>query len=130
MKLSMLTVLEIFTNPDDLEITVEQEKKSAKFSIGIFRGPRHNFKPMLTSRPFTESQEDAIKSIKKIFQTVYNVAIKEFEDKESFAFQYFKHDNQKIDQSKVLNQDMITRILDELRQHRVVSTHKMFATIS
>ncbi|NTV22523.1 MAG: hypothetical protein HGB03_03085 [Candidatus Yonathbacteria bacterium] len=115
MGLNLITALEIFTNPSDLEITVGQEKEGAKFAIGIFRGPGHNFKPMLTSQPFAENQENAIKFIAKILQTVHEVLIS----------RGLNPTDQEIDQSKVLNQDLIARILEELRVCGKASTYKM-----
>lgn len=125
--ISMLTALEIFTNPGDLEIIISQEKGEGKFMIGILRGPGHNYKMMLTSQPFAETQEEAIKVIEGILQTVSGVITKELKDRESLASQYLNPDGQEIDQSKVLNQDRIDQVLEELRQHQKASTCKMFA---
>ena len=80
MGLSMITALEIFTNPGDLEITIGQEKEGAKFAFGIFRGPGHNYKPMLTSQPFTEIREDAIKAVEGVLQTVHEAITKQFKN--------------------------------------------------
>lgn len=123
----MLTALEIFTNPDDLEITIGQEKEGAKFTIGIFRGPGHNFKPMLTSQPFAEKLEDAVEVIKGILESIREAIAKDFANRKSLPSQYLNPDGLEIDQSKVLNLDLIARILDELRQHKVASTYKMLA---
>lgn len=129
MGVSMITALEIFTNPSDLEITIGQEKKGAKFSIGIYCGPGHNFKSMLTSQPFAEKLEDAVNAVDEILQFVYEVIMKQFKDSGSFASQYLNPDGNSIDQSKVLNQDLIARILEELRVHRKASTYKMLAPV-
>lgn len=125
MGISIITALEIFTNPGDLEITIGQENEGSKFAFGIFRGPGHNFKPMLTSQPFAETQEDAIKTVEGILQTVHEAIAKEFKDSGSPASQYLNPDGQEIDQSKVLNQELITRILEELRAHGKESTCKI-----
>lgn len=124
----MITALEIFTNPGDLEITIGQEKEGAKFSIGIFRGPGHNFKPMLTSQPFAEKLEDAVKAIQGTLESIHEALTKDFADRKSLPSQYLNPDSREIDQSKILNPDLISRILDELRQHQVASTYKMLAT--
>ncbi len=125
MGLSMITALEIFTNPGDLEITIGQENEESKFAIGIFRGPGHNYKPMLTSQPFAEMREDAIKAVEETLQTVHGAITKEFKDSKSLASQYLNPDGQEIDQSKVLNQELIGRILDELRMRGKASTCEM-----
>lgn len=125
MGLSMITALEIFTNPGDLEITIGQEKEGAKFAIGIFRGPGHNYKPMLTSQPFTEIREDAIKAVEGVLQTVHEAITKQFKNSGSLASRFLNPDGQEIDQSKILNQDLIGRILEELRMHGKASTYEM-----
>jgi len=130
MGIIMLTALEIFTNPWDLEITIGQKKDGAKFAIGIFRGPGHNFKPILTSQPFAETREDAIRAVEKALQTIHEAVTKEFKNSRSLVYQYLNPDGNVIDQSKVLNPDLITRILEELRVHEKASTCKMFAIAS
>jgi len=126
--ITMLSALEIFNNPADIEIIVSEEKVSGKFAIGIFRGPGHNFKPILTSQPFAETKEDAVKEVDIILRSIHEVVTKEFENKESFASHYLNPDNKELDQAKVLNLGLISRILDELRQHQEVSTFTMFET--
>ena len=127
MGISMRTASEIFTNPDDLEIMIGQEREGAKFAIGIFRGPGHNFKPMLESQPFAENIEDAREEVKGPLESRREALTKDFADQKSLLSQYLNPDGLEIDQSKVLNPALISRILDELRQHRVASTYKMLA---
>ena len=79
MSISMFSALEIFTNPNDLEIVIGKEKKDGK------------------------------------------------DDKENFLSGILNPDREAIDQSKILNLDLIARIVEELRQHQVASTYKMFA---
>ena len=121
----MLTALEIFTNPSDLEITIGQSKPGEKFAIGIFRGPGHNFKPMLTSQPFAEKWEDAIEAVKGILELIHETITKDFTEKGSVPSQYLNPEGSEIDQSKILNPGLIAKILNELRQHQVASTYKM-----
>jgi hypothetical protein len=130
MGISALTALEIFTNPSDLEITIGQAKPGDKFAIGIFRGPGHNFKPMITSRPFAENTEDAVETIKEILELIHGAMMRDFADRKSLPSQYLNPDGLEIDQSKILNQDLINCILDELRQHKIASTYKMLVGAS
>ncbi|MEX0930500.1 MAG: hypothetical protein WDZ79_02350 [Candidatus Paceibacterota bacterium] len=127
MGISLQTALEIFTNPGDLVITLGQEEEGTKFAIGIFRGPGHNFKPMLTSQPFAEKHEDAVEAIREILESIREAMTKYFADRKSIPSRYLNPDGLEIDQSKVLNPELIARILDELRQHRGASTRKMLA---
>ncbi|MCK5027097.1 MAG: hypothetical protein KAS07_01635 [Candidatus Pacebacteria bacterium] len=129
MGIKTITALEIFTNPGDLQIIIGQKEKGAKFAVAITRGPGHNFKLMLTLKPFAKTQEEAIKAIEEILQTVRKDVTREFKDLKSLSTQYLNPDNQKIDQSKVLNQDLIERILEELRVHRIANTFEMLAPV-
>ena len=124
----MLTALEIFTNPNDLEILIGQEKGGGKYAFAITRGPGHDFKMMISSQPFTEKLEDAIEVIKVILESIREAIARDFENIKSVPSQYLNPDGQAIDQSKILNNELIVHILDELRQHQVASTHKMLAT--
>ncbi len=128
--ISRLTALEIFTNPSDLEIVIGQEKSNGKYAIAIMRGPGHRFKMMLDSEPFTENFEDALKAVKETLETIQQAMTKELEDPENLVTQFLNPDNQALDQSKALNPDLINRIMDELRQHKVASTYKMKAVAS
>lgn len=127
MGISMITALEIFTNPGDLKIAIGQEEEGSKFAIGIFRGPGHNFKPMLTSQPFAEKLEDAVEAIKEILESIREDLTNDFANVKSLLSQCLNPDGLGIDQSKVLNPDLIARILEELRQHKVARTYKTLA---
>ena len=122
--ISLFTALEIFTNPNDLEISIGQEKGGGKYALVISRGPGHNFKIMLSSQPFAERIEDVVEAIKGILETIRQSIIGEFENNRSFLSQCLNPDEQTIDQSKVLNSDLINRILDELRQHHLARTYR------
>jgi hypothetical protein len=129
--ISRLTALEIFTNLNDLEITIEQEKgEGEKFAIGISRGPGHNFKPMLTSRPFAETLEAAVEAIKETLEGVRQAVSKEFEDPASIATRYLNPERGEVDPAKILSMDLIDRIVGELRSNRKASTYQMFAVTS
>jgi len=123
--ISRLIALEIFTNPSDLEIIIGQEKSSGKYAIAIMRGPGHNFKMMLDSEPFAENFEDALKTAREILEIIQQAITKELKDPENLVIQILNLDKQAIDQSKVLNPDLINRIVDELRKHKIASTYKM-----
>jgi hypothetical protein len=128
MGISTSSALEIFTNPADLQITIGQEKEGAKFAIGIFRGPGHNFKPILTSAPFAETLEGAVKAVGNTLEEIRAAMVQQFADPKSFASQFVNPTDCPIDQSKVLNEDLIRRILDELRKNKVASTFDMVNT--
>ena len=125
MGLTMMTAAEIFTNPHDLEIVIGQERGGGRYAVRISRGPGHKFKPLLSSTPFAETLDVAIEAVKQILETTNENLTKEFENSESLLSLYTNPNGVEVDQSKVLNSDLILRILGELRQHRVASTYKM-----
>lgn len=122
MEINITTALEIFKHPGNLEVAIWQEKGESKFTIGIFLG--HLNTPLLTSQT-TEKREDAMEAIRETLESICEAATKYFADRKSLPSQYLNPDGLEIDQSKVLNSELITRILEELRQHRVASTCKM-----
>ncbi|MCX6786273.1 MAG: hypothetical protein NTU85_00405 [Candidatus Kaiserbacteria bacterium] len=124
MPITILSALEIFTNPHDLEILVGQGKTNGKYVIAISRGPRDNFKMILDSDPFAEKLEDAIEAVEKILNIVQKVGTKEFGGN-SILSEYLNIDEQSIDQSKVLNPGLIAKIIQELQSHMMASTYKI-----
>ena len=125
MGISVSTALEIFTNPSDLEISIGQGKGGGKFSIFISRGPGHDFKILLSSQPFAESTEAAVKAVGEILESIRKAATDTLGDKENPLTQILNPDGQAIDQSKALNPDLIRRILEELRKHKRAGTYEM-----
>ena len=126
MGLTMITALEIFTNPGDLEIGIGQEKNGARrYCFGIYRGPGHNCKALLTSEPFAETKEIVIVEVGKILGIIHDVAMKELKNPESLISQFLNPDGQEVEPSRVLNSDLISRILEELRAKGCASTCEM-----
>ncbi len=123
-QLSLLTALEIFTNPGDLEIKIGRDLSSGKFSLGIFRGPGHNFKAMVTWDPFAETSQVAIEAVEEILTISRREITKQFRDKKSLPSEFLNPSGKKIDQTKVLSPEVIAWILAELRQKQVASTYE------
>ncbi len=128
MGISMITALEIFSNPKDIEIQVVKDERSGKYAIVFTRGPGHNFKLMLDSPPVFEKLEVAIGAIKETLEFVQEHGNKELSDKNSLFAKISNPEGQEVDQSRVLNSDTIARIIEELKKNMVASTYKMFAT--
>mgnify|MGYP001559215374 FL=1 len=127
MGISVSTALEIFTNPSDLEISIGQGKGGGKFSIFISRGPGHDFKILISSQPFAESMEAAVVATGEILESIRKVATNTFGDKDNPISQILNPDGQEVEQSKVLNSELIQRILEKLRRHQRAGTYEMLA---
>jgi len=125
MGISRLTVLEIFTNPGDLHIVVSQIDQ--KWGFLICRSEGRRFKVLIETIGFGEKMEDAIEEVKKTLEAIYEAAAKGLEDAASPLAQQLNSDGEKIDPSKVLNSELILRILDELQQRQVANTEHMLA---
>ena len=120
--MTMLEALEIFSNPMDLHIFITLGKNSDKYSIGIFRGPGHDFKPMITSNPFTKKPECAINIVREILEMALNVCTKRLEDPKDVLSKIVNPGGEKFDQSKVLTTKLIERILKDLEKRKVANT--------
>lgn len=123
MRISMLTALEIFTNPNDLEIVIGTD--GGKYGFAITRGPGHHYKVILDTSGFAETRAATVEVIKITLDSIRETLTRDLSDQGSVPSQYLNPDGQEIDQSKVLNPDLIGRILDELRQHQTASTYRM-----
>lgn len=123
--ITMSTALEIFNHPNDLEILIAKKENSSKYSILIYRGPGHNFKMLLSTEPFTEKLEDAVEMVKETLEFIQMAVMGEYKNPESIASKFLNPDGRAIDQSKVLNSDLIRRIIEELRKNQIASTYKM-----
>lgn len=121
-KIDRITALEIFTQFDDLHITTGKSKDVNMFGIGIYRGPGHNYKPMITSAPFAKTQEEAINKIKEILEFVCEFSKKDLEDAKSITAMILNPEGKEVDEAKTLNPKFIEIIIQELQQHQAVST--------
>jgi len=131
MGVSVMTVLEIFNHPDDLAVEIPKEKNGSKFAILISRGPGHNYKMLLSSKPVFETFDSAIDSVEKILKEIMEYGKKEVVNKESLIYAIVNPDGlelDQIDESGILNAGLITRIMDELRKKQCADTHEMLAT--
>jgi hypothetical protein len=127
--ISMRTALEVFNNAYDLDIMIGEQRNGNKFSIGILRGPNQSGRPVLTSEPFTEDFEEALRRMQTILTTIHETGMREFGDPKSMASQFLNLEGIAIDEAKILSLDLIARIVEELRLHRSASTYKMMAPV-
>lgn len=103
MGLTRLTVLEIYTNPADLEFKIAESE--GKYGVMVTRGPGHKFKLLLTTEAVFEKHAVAVDSIRAVLDAALR------EGKENF------HKD-----PGVLNQQAVDRILRELKEKSSCST--------
>jgi hypothetical protein len=123
MGISLITCLEIFTNPNDLEMSVGQDQASGKYAFCIGRGPEHDFKILVSTSPFATTLDEAITSVKETLQAIQQGITRDLEDKNSLPSQFCNPRGETIDQLKIFNEDLIEKIVNDLKQNQVASTY-------
>jgi len=124
MEINAVDTLQIFTNPDDLTISIQQYSRSGKFYVCICRGPREGFKPIVTSEPFADDTAVAIQKAGEILEMVRSNGIDHLKRSPEAAPKCFKPGGQDIDESKVLNTNLIKEIIKRLQQCQRAYTHQ------
>jgi hypothetical protein len=124
-KIRVVTALEIIGNPKDLDFVVSRDETSGKFSIGVFRGPGHCGKPLITSeRPFADTLETGADSMRGILIGIYEVVQNYFENPHNELSGSLNHDGKPLSDRDVLNPELIEKIVNELKLSGTVSTYK------
>lgn len=126
MGISALTALEIFSNPRDLHVAVGET--DGKFAFMISRGPGHDFKPILSSRPFAENVPAVIGSIKEILESVCNYCRGALSDPGNTITRMLNPGGRPIDEVSVLTQSIIDWMVGEIALKNEVCTSEMSPT--
>lgn len=121
----VLTALEIYTNPDDLEIVIVKDAQSEKFALGVSRGPGHNFKPLLSSKPFAKDIDSAIDAVRRTLEAIQEFATTALGEETDVATRYLILHKEEDKQQQTLDAARINRILEQLRAHEKASTYAM-----
>ena len=124
MSLSVITCLEIYTNPKDLEINIVKDTETQKYAFLVCRGPGHNYKAMLTTLPFTSDFDNAIEAVQIILEGALEVGRTFNLDDDMPEAKTLKSFADKIETAEVLNLDIMEKIISELREKTTVCTHK------
>lgn len=124
--ITLITALEIFTNPKDLQISIGK-KGNSKYMFVVSRGPDHNFKPLISTTPFAETVDIAVEEIKKLLEMIQLASLKQMKDRDSFLTQVLNPNGTDLDMSKLLNTDLINYIINELKQRQVANTYETLA---
>jgi predicted RNase H-like HicB family nuclease len=117
------SALVIFTNAYDIHIGIgKSDEDGALFSFGIYHGEAKRFRPIITSTPFAKTLEEVIEKIKEILVIAKDAASNILTDQENPVAQIINPGCQEIDQSLVLTDELIERILEELKNNKNVDT--------
>lgn len=107
------SVLEIYSNPADLQIFVGEDAETKEWGFAITRGPGHNFKPILSSQPFAKTLAEVVDGVRTLLQNVCIMV-----EKETFPG----------DPSTCLTPELINRIGEDLLRNKVANTFEMPGT--
>lgn len=115
MGVSMLVAMEVFTQPNDLMITITDPDDEEKIAFVISRGPGHRFKMLLSTVPIFESREAAIKAVESILHGICESSREAFMDPKSTWGDMFNPGQKPIDESAVLNEERLAKIMEDLQ---------------
>lgn len=108
--ISMITALEIFTNPQDLAFTASPK------GLGIFRGPGHRGKPLITGRFDFKSVDKAAEEIGNILKAIISSAAQELKNPRSFAGSILNPEERPLEGAEVLTEEMVDKIVVKLKE--------------
>lgn len=125
------TVLQIYFNPDDLEIVIGEVKEKPGFYMGyISRGPRndhHPFNMLISTTDPIESKESVTKAFEDVLKAAIEHGDKVFTENglsKALFSNGFETKTEYVEKSApVLELKDIERILQELREKGVSSTY-------
>jgi hypothetical protein len=120
MGMPLLVVMDFFTNPGDLVVHADRWVGDEKFYFSISRDLGPGFDKTLLSGPIFTSAKEAIDTAKQVLEGIRTVALKAIEQGDILA-------GAEPDLSKTLTQELIDRIVEELRQHQKANTREMLA---
>ena len=124
MGVSMITGLEIYTQPDDLQFVVgESEREKGKYGILISRGPGHRFKILISTPCAFDSREAAVGAVLDLLAAVCEAAKKELGNPSSFIAAIVNPNGRPVEDANVLTQERIEKIVEDLRAGRVANTY-------
>ena len=122
--ISMITALEIFTNPKDLFFKIS-EGENNRYGIIVCRGPGHKYKPLLTCAPIFDTADQALEGVKSSLEAILDVVAKELMGSKNFIAALCNPHGTPFDQSQVLTKELADRIMDTLKEKHVVETHQI-----
>ncbi len=120
--ISKLTALEIFSQPRDLHFVVSEQ--NGKWAFVISRGPRHNFKPLLSTTPFADSKAIAVQEIANILQGICQAMTQEIANPDSLIAAVTNSNNRPADDATSLSGSDRERIIEDLTVASVAKTYE------
>ena len=124
--MTLSTALQIFTNPGDLHFELGIPFPPRTYVVHICRGPGHNYIPLLSGDTGTEDKEQALDKVADTLKSICFAATVAYSGGSQIV-EILNPGAEPIDESSVLNEDLVARIVAELREKGRCSTHEMLA---
>lgn len=106
--MTRLTAMEMFNNPYDLSIGVKIT--TGKYALTICRGREHNYKPLITSKPWMEKFDDILEIVERLLTSARNFCVNELKTGED---------------EECLSLNLIQIIMQKLRERQEVDTYDL-----
>lgn len=116
--LTLITALEIYTNPFDLDIVIMENV------MVISRGPGHNFKILLSAEWKFNDKIEVVEDIKSILKTIIDKNKAELSIPNSFVASICNPKNEPLDEATVLTESMLDEIISSLNGTGTAQTYK------
>lgn len=123
--ISLRIALEIFNHPADLHFALGDE--GGKFYLLLMRGPGHNFKTLVTSKPFWENRETAGDAIGSMLRAITIAAAEVMHDNAHPLNALVNPDSTPLDELTILTEERISAIVEQLKQTGEAATYRAAA---
>lgn len=116
--LTLITALEIYTNPFDLDIIITED------ALMMSRGPGHNFKILLSGEWKFSDKIIIAEDIKNILKTIIDKNNTEISKPGSFVASICNPNNEPLNKAIVLTDNMLSEIILSLSKRGMVQTYQ------
>lgn len=126
--LTAVTGIEIYTQPDDLQISIPREGEDGNYAILITRGPGHRFKLLASTEFVFDTLEVALENVREALLAICQKGMEELTNQSSLIGRIVNPNNLPVERMKVLTAARVEQIVEALRRSGVASTYELAAT--
>lgn len=118
--------LEVITNPYDLYIYIFEIDSQCGFMIQ--RGPECSYKKLISSQPVFATSAGAIRQVETFLEKFYQIATEVLIDPNDTLYEVFNPESKLFKEMDILTEDMIEKIILELKNFGEVDTSEVLTT--
>jgi hypothetical protein len=120
MGITLLTAMEIYTNPADLMVSINEHQGKHGFLLG--RGPGHYGKIMVECTPYFGTRQETIEYVKDLLTTLCSKVSEDLTKPDSLAAQLINPENKPIEELAGLSPSFIEKIVADLAAGKIAKT--------